>query len=99
MAISAETNADTDSAQTPSAPSVPKSRTALAPTAAPEEMPRTNGSARALRTRACTATPMAESPAPTTAARTARGKRSSHTMVYAETSSAEIVPPVSPAPR
>ncbi len=43
MAASAETNADTDSAHTPSPASAPSRMTALAPTAAPEEMPRTKG--------------------------------------------------------
>ncbi len=99
MARRAEANAAVDRAQTPSAPMAPKMRTALAPTAAPEEMPSTNGSASALRTMAWTATPMADSPAPTTAASTARGRRSSQTMVYAGTSSGPIAPPVSPAHR
>ncbi len=80
MAARAETNAAVDSAHSPSAPKAPKMSTALAPTAAPEEMPRTKGSASALRTMAWTATPTEASPAPTTAASTARGKRSSQTM-------------------
>ncbi|RPK34163.1 hypothetical protein EES40_35355 [Streptomyces sp. ADI93-02] len=99
MARSAERKAAVDSAQTPSAPKAPKMSTALAPTAAPEEMPRTNGSASALRTMACTATPTAAMPAPTTAASTERGNRSSQTMVYDETSSGAMTPPVSPAHR
>ncbi len=81
MAASAETNADADSAHTPSPAKAPSRMTALAPTAAPEEMPSTKGSASALRTMACTATPTVESPAPTTAARTTLGSRISQTMV------------------
>lgn len=81
MAASAEANADADSAQTPSPANAPSRITALAPTAAPEEMPRTNGSASALRTMACTATPTAARPAPTTAPSSTRGSRISQTMV------------------
>lgn len=86
IATSAEQNADTDSAHTPSPANAPSRMTALAPTAAPDEIPSTNGSASALRTIACTATPTVASPAPTTAASTTRGSRISQTIVYDATS-------------
>ena len=65
----------TEMAQIPSDAKAPKSSTAVAPTLAPEETPRRNGSARALRTMTCTTVPAVVSAAPTSAARSTRGRR------------------------
>jgi hypothetical protein len=59
----------------PSDANAPNSSTAVAPTLAPEETPRRNGSARALRTSTCTTVPAVVSAAPTTAASSTRGRR------------------------
>ena len=52
----------------------------VAPNAEPPETPSTNGSASGLRRSACSATPTIESPAPASAARSTRGRRTSKTM-------------------
>src|SRR5690606_38976970 len=75
----------------------PNTTTAAAPTEAPEETPRMNGSASGLRTSDCTAAPTAARPAPTTAASSTRGVRTCQMIVYEVTSSALIEPPVSAA--
>ena len=53
---------------------------AMAPKAPPEEMPRRWGSASGLRVTDCRAAPVIPRPAPTSAARRARGKRMSQTI-------------------
>ena len=70
----------TESAHTPSDAKAPKSSTEVAPTLAPEDTPSRNGSARALRTKACTTVPAVVSAAPTTAASSTRGRRICHTI-------------------
>src|SRR4029453_13732848 len=64
---------------TPKAPSAPEpanTMTAIAPSAAPEETPMMAGSASGLRNRPWNTAPDAAKAAPTTAARTTRGRRS-----------------------
>ena len=75
MAPSAPSTLPTDRAHTPSDANAPNSSTAVAPTLAPEDTPSRNGSARALRTSACTTVPAVVSAAPTTAASSTRGRR------------------------
>ena len=57
MAARAPSTLPTEIAQMPSEAKAPNSRTAVAPTLAPEDTPRRNGSASALRTRAWTTVP------------------------------------------
>ena len=54
-----------------------------APSAAPDAVPSTNGSASGLRSRPWKVAPATASPAPTTIAVSTRGRRSSHTIVSA----------------
>ena len=58
-----------------------KTRTSTAPTLAPDDTPSSIGSASGLRTRACSAIPATDSPAPTTAHSSTRGSRTSVTIV------------------
>lgn len=58
-----------------------KTRTSTAPTDAPDETPSSIGSASGLRTRACSAMPDTDRPAPTTPASSTRGSRTSTTIV------------------
>ena len=76
----------TESAHTPSEANAPNSSTAVAPTLAPEDTPSRNGSARALRTSACTTVPAVVRAAPTTAASSTRGRRICHTISSATVS-------------
>ncbi len=76
-------------AYAPNPANAPIRITALAPTAVPDEMPSTNGSASALRTHGLHRHPTAARPPPTTAASTTRGSRISQTMVYAKTHAAQ----------
>ena len=68
VAANAPSTLPADKAQTPAEASAPNSSTAVAPTLAPLPMPSRYGSARGLRTRACTAVPARASIAPTSAA-------------------------------
>ena len=86
MAPSAPSTLPTESAQIPSEANAPNSSTAVAPTLAPEDTPSRNGSARALRTRACTTVPAVVSAAPTTAASSTRGSRICQTISSATVS-------------
>jgi hypothetical protein len=54
IAAKAPSTLPNEIAHTPREAKAPNSRTAVAPTLAPEEIPRRNGSTRALRTRTCT---------------------------------------------
>src|SRR5580698_541306 len=83
MATCAPRTLPTEIAQTPSDANAPSSRTAVAPTLAPDETPSRNGSASALRTRTCTTTPAVVRAAPTTAASRTRGSRICQTMMPA----------------
>ena len=64
----------------PSATPIPSRIAAVAPSEAPEEIPSIYGSANGFFTTACMITPQTESPMPTKAANTRRGKRSSQTI-------------------
>ena len=66
----------------PSAAPTPRRIAEVAPSDAPEEIPRMYGSARGFFTIACMMTPQDASPAPTSAARTSRGRRRSHTISW-----------------
>ncbi len=67
---------DTDSRPLPS----PNTSTVTAPTPAPEEIPSTQGSASGLRVSDCSTVPASASPAPASAASSARGIRSDQMM-------------------
>ena len=64
----------------PQATPMPSRIAAVAPSDAPEEIPKIYGSAKGFFTTACIITPQAESPIPTSAASTKRGRRSSQIM-------------------
>ena len=76
--MTAPANAPADSEITP--PPMPSTAIITAPVEAPDEIPRTNGSASGLRSSDCMMTPHNASPAPQTAASSVRGSRNSHTM-------------------
>lgn len=63
----------------PSVIPTPSITATVAPRDAPEEMPRMYGSASGFFTMACMTTPLMDSPTPTAAASTSRGRRISHT--------------------
>ncbi|CAM5590980.1 hypothetical protein SANTM175S_00705 [Streptomyces antimycoticus] len=75
---SAPMNAPADRDTAP--PPTPRTTTATAPVEAPEDTPRTKGSASGLRSRDCITAPQSASPAPHTAASRVRGMRRFHTM-------------------
>jgi len=65
----------------PTAAPIPNRIVAAAPVEAPEVTPRMSGSARTLRTIACSATPVRARPVPKTAPSSTRGIRTNHTML------------------
>ena len=79
VAISAPRKAISGTVRSPRNRPVCKSAK-IAPKAPPDEMPNRCGSASTLRVTACRLAPTRASPAPTIIARSARGKRISHTM-------------------
>src|ERR1700679_2367400 len=82
-AASAPTKAPAQSAPVPLLLRV--TMTMTAPTDAPDDVPRMYGSASGLASTACITVPANASPAPQSAANTARGSRRSHTMLLATT--------------
>ncbi len=68
-----------------------------APSAAPDDVPRTYGSARGLRTMPWNVAPAIARPAPTTAAVSTRGSRSSQTIV--SVAGVQVLPRSSPVMR
>src|SRR5580658_5809257 len=83
MAASAPRTLPTEIAHIPSDANAPRSRTAVAPTLAPDDTPSRNGSASALRTSTWTTDPAVVRAAPTTAASSTRGSRICQTMMPA----------------
>lgn len=86
VAPSAPTKALTDRALAPSPEATPNAIVSAAPVVAPEVTPSRYGSARTLRTIACSATPAIASPAPTTTPSSTRGIRMSQMIASSEES-------------